>query len=480
MVLNDTPRLGKSALFILPVMALACYMAFIPNLNYPYPVHIDEWVHIAHNNALIQAGGLNYSDPFSGLGSGGLVTTLEGGFHVLFGVFYQISGMSWVAINLYLPSIIFAFTALSVHVLARRKGFGWEAAFFTCLIPTTVGIMGPAFFIPMTVSLPFVPLSLFLVFYYRTLWSYILLAIFIGFMIITHATSAVILIIIMVPCVLLYLKKEPKHGIILLLMGVVPFLITLPWTYGLIESTADSLFVPKPLPVNHDLPRILKAYGYIPFAIGLLGTFWLAWKGGARNYGLVFGLLLMVFMLAVFFTLHYGVEPIYLRGILYALLMLGIVAGAGLMVIKNLRLPMNLGIPDALKRIGYPLCLIVIIIILVISVPTRQNTLYYHMIDTEDYEAFVWIKENVGTEYQRAILDPWKATAFTALTGKYVYARTHMGPTAKTSGADEFLADGCTDTDFLRQNNVNIVYTRQECANPDLEEVNEGVYLLKE
>ncbi len=158
----------KVDLLILPVMALAFFFAFIPNLQYPYPVHIDEWVHVAHTDALLQAGGLNYSDPFSGLGTSGLVGMLESGFHVLFGVFHKISGLSWLTIVRYLPSIVFMITVLSVYILTRRERFGWEAAFFTCLIPTTVGVMGPAFFVSMAICLPFIVLSLFLVFNYRT------------------------------------------------------------------------------------------------------------------------------------------------------------------------------------------------------------------------------------------------------------------------------------------------------------------------
>jgi hypothetical protein len=477
---NEIPRLGKSAYFILPVVALALYIAFIPKLNYPYPVHIDEWVHIAHNNSLLQTGSLNYTDPFTGSGGYSIVASLESGFHVLFSVFYKISGMSWVDITRYLPGIIFAFTALSVYILARREGFGWEAAFFSCLLPTTVGIMGPAFFIPLALCLPFLPLSLFLIFNYRTLWSYLLLFIFLCFMIITHATSAICFILIMIPCVLLYLIKEPKHGLILLLMGVVPFLATLPWTFGLITSTFESLLVSQPLPANHDLPMILRTYGYIPFALGLLGTFWLAIKGGVKNYSMVLGLLVTVVMLAVFYTLHYGVALVYLRGILYTLLMFGIVAGASLNAIEKIELPQFLRLPQFARKIGYLFCLALVVVILVIAIPVRLNTPYYHMINEDDYQTFIWIKDNVGQDYQKAILDPWKATAFTAVTGKYVYARIHMGPDSITKSADEFLANGCTDTAFLRRNGISIIYTQQKCSNPDLTEVYQWIYLLKD
>ncbi len=47
-------RLAKSDyLKLVPILALAFYIAFIPHLNYPYPVHIDEWVHLAWSKAML-------------------------------------------------------------------------------------------------------------------------------------------------------------------------------------------------------------------------------------------------------------------------------------------------------------------------------------------------------------------------------------------------------------------------------------------
>ncbi len=143
---------------LVPILALAFYMAFIPHQNYPYPVHIDEWVHLAFSKALLRAHDTTFIDPFLGQVTITLSSNLERGFQLFWGVFHQISGLSWLTIIRFFPGIVFMMTVLSTYVLARRQGFGWEAALFTCLIPTTVGIMGPAFFIPVAMGLLFVPL----------------------------------------------------------------------------------------------------------------------------------------------------------------------------------------------------------------------------------------------------------------------------------------------------------------------------------
>ena len=85
----------------------------------------------------------------------------------------------------------------------------------------------------------------------------------------------------------------------------------------------------------------------------------------------------------------------------------------------------------------------------------------------------------MSDDYGKAVLDPWKATAFAAITEKKVFTRIHAFPKPSDDEADAFLEDGCSDTAFLKDNGISIVYTRESCDNPALTLVREGVYLLK-
>jgi len=476
-------RLAKSDyLKLLPILGLAFYIAFIPHSNYPYPVHVDEWLHLAYSKAMLGTGSTTFVDPFSGQMTIGLSSNLEAGFHLFWGVFQQISGISWLTIFRYFPGIIFMMTVLSVYVLARREGFGWEAGLFTCLIPTTVGILGPAFMVPMAMGLMFIPLSLFLAFNFRTGWSYLVLFIFTCFLLSIHAPTAIGLVIILIPYLVLNLKGNFKHSLGITLAIAIPFLAPFPWIFDMLLPTAQSLLTPQPLPTYVDLPRVIQTYGYLPIAFGLLGSFLLAIRGGKKNYGLVLGLLALLVMLVTFYTFHYGLFIVYERGLMYMMLMLGIVAGAGLMAVRRIGLPSKPigGSKSFLARnVGNILSLVLIVLALAIGIPDRQDTPYYHMIDSEDYQAFVWIRDNVSENYEKAILDPWKATAFTAITQKNVYTRIHAYPEPTDIKAYEFLEGGCTDTAFLTENGISIVYSRSSCNNPDLEEVRKNVYLVK-
>lgn len=472
-------------LILLPIMALAFYIAFIPHHNYPYPVHIDEWVHLAYSKAMLKAGTTTFGDPFTGQSALDLSSNLEAGFHLFWGIFQRVSGLPWLTIFKYFPSVVFMMTVLSVYILAHREGFGWEAALFTCLVPTTVGILGPAFLVPVAMGLVFIPLSIFLVFNFRNLWSYFTVFIFTCFLLSIHAPSAICLVIILVPYILLNLKGNFKHSLGLGLALIIPFLAPFPWIFDMLLPTAKGLLTPHPLVTHVDFPRIITTYGYLPILTSLLGSFVLALKGGRKYYSLVLGLLAMLLMLVIRYTFLYGLHIMYVRGLMFMMLMLGIVAGAGLRWVKEIRVPEELTGGLRIPRVvggntGRVLCLALVVITFVICIPTRQHIPYYHMIDDYDYKAFTWIGENVSDNYGKAILDPWKATAFTAITGKKVFTRIHAYPKPSDNEAYAFLKGGCSDTALLRENGISIVYSRSPVHNPDLTEVRENIYLLEE
>ncbi len=480
--------LTSDYLKLVPILGLAFYLASITHQGYPYLVHVDEWVHLACSNEIIKEGiAFGLTDPFRG-GSPIHNQLLEVGFHTFWAVFHQISGIPWLDIFKYFPGIVFIITVLSVYILAQRQGFGWEAALCTCLIPTTVGILGPGFLVPVAMGLLFIVLSLFVAFNFRSWWSYVVLSIFTLFLLSMHAATAVGLVIVLAPFILLNLKGNFKHSLVITLAVAIPFLaafVALPGIWDmLVLREVKSLLVPKSISHFIDIPRIITTYGYLPVLLCGVGTFLLTIRGGKRNYGLVLGLLALLLMLAIYYTFGYGIGMMYYRGLLYMMLMMSIVAGAGLMGVKNLKLPVGftarLKAPAVLRNVGYILCLILIGLTLYIAVPARQNISYYHMIDKQDYDSFIWIRDNVGSTYQKAVLDPWQGTAFTAITGKNVYTWIGERPLASDEKAYEFLRGGCKDTAFLKNNGISIVYTTERINTPDLVEVKRNIYLLKE
>jgi len=471
---------------LVPILGLAFYLAFIPHQNVPYPVHVDEWTHLALSNEIIkEANAFVTTDPLQGGPPVGN-QLLEAGFHTFWAIFHQVSGIDWFTIFKYFPSVIFMFTVLSVYILAKRQGFGWEAALLTCLIPTTIGVLGPGFLVPLAMGLPFIVLSLFVAFNFRSWWSYLLLAVFTLFLLSIHSATAVGLIVILIPYIIINLKGSFKHSAGIALALVIPFvasLIIFPEIWNLFVSTVKSLLTQQSFPSRVNVPDIITTYGYIPVALCLLGAVILMIKRGKTNYGLVLGLIILLLIYFIFQNFGYGTWMMYNRGFQYICLMMSIVAGAGLMTVKDFTLPAFfqrwIKSPAIINNVGRVLCVVVIVVMLYLAIPARQQTYYYRMIDDADYKAFIWIRDNLGSEYQKAILDPWKGAPFTAITGKNVYAWIMGRPERDDQVAYAFISNACRDTEFLKKNGISIVYTREACENPDLVEVAKNIFLLK-
>ena len=475
---------------LIPILALGFYLAFIPHIEYQYPLHVDEWSQLVYSETIFEAGDMQFTEPFHGGKVEGLTGSEYGvgyylsiGAHLFWGIVHQITGIPWLAIYRYFPSLFFLLIILAGYLVGRRQGYGLEAAFFTCLIPTTVGVLGPAFLVPVILALLFIPLVLFVAYNFRTVWSYMVIFIFTCFMLFAHASTAVGLVIAISPYILFSLKGNWKHALAVAAAIFLPFVAPLPWILRLSVATARSLFEPHPVLGYVVLPSIIEVYGYLPAAFCVLGVIILMKRGGGQNRGLASGLLLMLAMMVVFYQFHYGVPIMFYRGFMYTMVLMGMVAGAGLMRVRDFAIPPGIlkwpALARSKKYISAALLLLCIALVLATTIPNRLSTPYYYMINDRDYEAFVWIKENIGEEYNKAILDPWKATPFVATTGKKVYARIQGYPGDVARRASAFLEQGCEDTGFLRENGISIVYSSIDCENPDLIELRPHIYVLR-
>jgi len=456
----------KTLLLIL-ILLLAFFMTFIPHISYAYPVHLDEWLHLANSKALLEAGTITYPNPFSGQVITGSGIYMEVNFRLLWAMLQQVSGIDWLPLFSFGPSLVFMLTVLSVYVLCRREGYGLEAAFFTCLIPTTIGLMGPSFMVPVALGLAFIPMSLFLAFRLKSWSCYILLAIIACFLWLLHPPTAAVLYIVMAPYILINLKGNWRHSIGLATALLVPLLIALPWMWSKLLPALGKLQVSQALPAHVDIPALLWLFGMLPLILCFIGIIYLARKGDRRSYGLILGLALLLAAGLALLWFQYGNYILYARSLHTALLLIGILAGAGLLWVRSIKAPA-----------GGLTCALLVIVILAMAVPAHLNYTYYRMIDDEDYRAFTWIRDNVVMEEASfAVLDPWQGSAFTAITGLNVLRRIGATQALADDLVYQYLNSGCPGTSFLQDNRVALVYSRLPCDNPALLHVRDNVYV---
>ena len=79
------------------------------------------------------------------------ITTALDGFTGAFGI---------LGVVVFAPGVLVAGLAFLTYSFGRKAGFGWAAALFVSLVPTSVRILGPAFVVPVTAAMLFILVTL--------------------------------------------------------------------------------------------------------------------------------------------------------------------------------------------------------------------------------------------------------------------------------------------------------------------------------
>jgi len=90
--------LRSDYLKIVPVFVLTFYIVFIPHIDYPYPLHVDEWVHLVRSTAMLESGSITIAEPLLGRAPLSLSDYLEAGFQLFWTVFQSVRGIFWMDI----------------------------------------------------------------------------------------------------------------------------------------------------------------------------------------------------------------------------------------------------------------------------------------------------------------------------------------------------------------------------------------------
>lgn len=369
----------KKHIWLILILLLAFYLNFTPHKDYQYPVHVDEWVNFAISQAILDEGNVVYTEPF--MGEKIITNDLEIGLRTFLAVFKDLTGFSWIFIFRYMSSIIFMITVLGVYTFTNRGGYGLQAAFLAALIPTSVRLIGPGFLVAVGVGLMFIPLSLFLA--YNTK-KYLLLFIFTAFLFLLHPPTALAVIAVLIPFVLLNYRNDPKHSIYIAAALMFAFLISSPRLAHLVAPTAGSMVsVTKHfLPLA---PHVFKVYGSLQTLIFVIGFFMLGKRGERNDHSLMFASVLLLLPITVYAQFTIGNLIIYGRSYSYLMLLMSIIGGYGLFSIST-----------RLKRYSPGLAIYVLLIISILgtAVVAHSNTPYYHVMDKQEYGDYLWIKEN--------------------------------------------------------------------------------------
>lgn len=459
--------LMKEEILLPLIIALGCFLTFYPHFNYPYPLHVDEWFHIAEAKMIATGQKTDWysGKPFN-LG-------MERGWHLTLSsiqLLFNLGSRQWV----FVPMLIHVIAILATYLFALKllgKRQAILAAFLTAIIPSNLTIGGPIFLVPVNLSMIFIPFSLLLAFGLVNIdrkIAYVILTISLTYLLYSHPPSAMALLVILgIYLVLLFVGRDPEFKILLISVLVsiflsIPNYIQEVQNKGL-ESGKFSFWI--------TLEGIPNLYGIFPTILFLVGFYFLSQRKKKEFLCIMLSTIFLLINIVLFVNLKVNYLIPYQRIYIPLFVLMNVIASEGF--IKALEIKK--------KKLGLFIFFILLGIAAYFSIAERVKTQLYYLIDQKDFENFLWMRENVG-EDQTVILDPWKARAFPVVGEKKVYAVMPFGPDekemTKVNQTYDFLRD-CSNTSFLVENNISVVYSRNACINGDLVEVKESIYVLR-
>lgn len=484
---------NKTTLFLLVILCFSFLMTLLPHLSNQYylPFHVDEWIHYSYTNAILDQGTTSFTNPYTG---SGIITTPQIGFHLLTASLHWLSGANLQTLFVFLPSFLGILLSLTAFIIGQRspRPFGLEAAFLAALIPTTVRYLGPSFYVPSTLGLLLLVFLLWLI-QHKTIRSIILYPLLIFAIFLIHPVMALAGIgILFLHSLLQIIEKQYKHALLTIGLTILPMLLVVLFTSrwnSIIDLFLSSL-TGQQYPFDLNLPNIQFSFtdlGLLTWGLLIIGVYLAFLKGTSLLRTLSVSTIAFVIVIGLYDKLGYGFPSIYERLFLVLFLAVTLLAGYGLAELRRILTDLKQKEQfQTLKNIPHPDLLIPItvgLIILLIAVPAHLSTPYYQMITEQDYDTFTWIADNIQDyrdtthTYQKAAVDPFKASPFSAITGLYILSSS-MNPVYRYDLApamETFLQDKCTNTSFLDKYKLSVIYG--DADNTNLTKIYENVYL---
>ena len=477
------------------ILAFAAFMIFLPHIKEGYflPFHVDEWIHWTYSKSVMECGSSAFINPYGG---SGIIQSLELGFHYVIASLSWISGSNFVTIFVFMPAIIGIFVSLVAFNIGEgpKRKFGLEVALIVSLIPTTCRSLGPSFFVAVSLGLLFIVFTIWFLQQKKLLLTpFIPVIIWCTFLI--HPPTALAGIVITIIYALMFLlEKEYKLSAITAGLSLVPigfvFLLSTRWDVS-IQQVIDAFLGGKYF-FDFDLPKIGVSFehmGIVVWVLCAIGLYFAATRGKTVVHTICLSSVAFLVLIVLYDKLGYGIPIMYERSFMYLFLMVTLAAGWGLSELRRTAIE-NSGrfIPKKYKNLSKHIRIIipaVVCFLLVVTVvPVHMDISYYHMIDENDYETFIWIEDNLDSfrdenhSYDRGAVDPFFASPFSTVTRLYIVSSS-MHPIHGYSlheRVSEFLNNKCVDTGFMDEHKISVVYT-PSCDNDNLTMIYPNVYL---
>ncbi len=468
-------RLNPLQKVILVLALLGVFLLiYSPHFSYHYPLHVDEYQHLARAKAWLEGKSLG-AHPY--LPEEPKVGNFEPGFTIFLAIIFYIFKQNTIFVYQFLPAIFAVISAFILfhlmHLLTKKFSVSIFTLLFFASMRSNTNIGGLWFFTPFTLAIPFIFLFLFLMAKHlqdgKKLF-FILGLITLSILALIHPLSAVFVAIIIF--IFFLISKEWKSAFFLILFMLALFGISLllfkqTTTANLLAMLQDWLILEKGwgyLEISYTLPQI---YGLVPFSLAVLGLypaikekplrFWVVWF--VLTSGFIF--LFQNFGFSVLFP--------YQRILYYSLISLAPLSALGLSFLI-----------DRIKHINgkkHKKNILIALLIILVFIAAFWNyydstpeTGLYHVLEDQDYKALQYLAQFP----QATIIVPLpQSSAVSIITSHKLIGLTKgnlLG--GNQEKVQKFYQGSCKEKkEILNQYNITYVLSREKINCSYLEEI---------
>ncbi len=484
--------------FFIIILTLIFIFIIVHNFHsgYNYPMHLDEYHHIAQSVQIIEERGFSSANPY--FAEPIMHENLEPGFHILLSELFLLTGIDPIRHYGFLPALFVCLSAFMLFVLVNKitNNFwtGIFAMLFFASLKSSVNILGINFFTPLTACIPLI--YLFLLMLTGALSDGDIKKLFISIIL-----SACLVIIyplcgtLIIPIAFLYFLLNPRIlrefyfrtkevfaieklnkdkisyfktallTITILLVITVTFIYF--WRY--ISFSRNKAQIINSLIFREGWGKVEIKY-FLPYLYGIISTI-LALIGMIISFKqkkyliFVFFAFITVGLTSMFNKFGFTILSPYQRTLYFAMMFLIPLSAIGLSYIINFM--KKLKIPFLSRAVEEPIVafLVIIIFIGVFSSHYKlidKRRVYSHaIIDDEDYKAIKWIEENYGSH--NTVLAPiFVSSTIYPISRNYVVSILPGQLRGENLNASiEFFSSGCNEKRrIIEENKANLVFSK--------------------
>ena len=499
---------NKFKYFIVTITLIFVFMiVYNFHSGYNYPMHLDEYHHIAQSIQIIEKKGFSSTNPY--FHDEVRHENLEPGFHILLSELFLMTGIDPVRHYGFLPALFACLSAFMLFVLINKitNNFwtGIFAMLFFASLKSSVNILGINFFTPLTACIPLI--YLFLLMLIESL-----LDMNIKKLLISIILSACMIIIyplcgtLIIPIAFLYFLLNPKiikqfylkikeifaikrldkdkisyfKTALLTISIILVIIVTFIYFWRYISFSRNIAQIINLLIFREGWGKVEIKY-FLPYLYGIISTI-LALIGmivsiKQKKYLIfVFFAFITVGLTSMFNKFGFTILSPYQRTLYFAMLFLVPLSAIGLSYIINYIKKLKIPFLSRVAKRPIVTFLVIIIFIGVFSshykLIDERKAYNNKIINRNDYNAIKWLEKNYGSH--NIVLAPiFVSSTIYPISRNYVVSILPgqlMGENLNAS-IDFFNVECNEKKRIIEENKVNLVFSKEKIDCNGLKEV---------